>query len=151
MKFLICNLTLPELPAYTIVSTVEPYENKSMHPKNIVSEQVIQALFDQEIKSSKNCKTNSSQFMVQTNKPSQDLTSCKSNYIQIVNDKLTEAQIKEAERLINNDFYDIFASNNKPSKTSKVSYSIETGDAKPTHGPPYRASKTERENIQTQV
>jgi hypothetical protein len=143
INLILANMTSKavELPAYTIVATVEPLESEvSIQAKSKYYKKVIQMLFDMEITRRKNCKTNSSQLNSLTSKQNKVIENAKLCNIRVDNDKLTAEQIKRVEELINNEFSDIFATNNKPSKTTKVSHFINTGDAKPTHCPPYRAS-----------
>jgi hypothetical protein len=70
---------------------------------------------------------------------------------QIINDKLNEEQIRQIDKLVNEEYADLFSNSKRPTQVVNVEHEIDTMNAKPINCAPYRASPSEREIIKSQV
>jgi hypothetical protein len=85
--------------------------------------------------------------------PKQILVIRQERLVRIVNDRLNKDQIETIEKLVNDEYGDLFAQPNEPTQSQviNVEHEIDTGDARPVNKAPYRASPAEREIIRIQV
>jgi hypothetical protein len=162
------NLTSVEvrLPKYTIVAINTSCECEKLEPSNksgeAVDNNIGQSSYRSEretrnrtreiaLKRKTNCKTCVGSLRPRL--PKQILVIRQERLIRIINNRLNKTQIETIEKLINEEYGDLFAKPNEPTQSQviNVEHEIDTGDARPVNKAPYRASPAEREIIRIQV
>ena len=107
---------------------------------------IVQALFDLKIPRITNCKTHSSSpqhfnLVANSGPNTSSVLQTKEELMKEVRNPMFTAQQSDiANKLVNEEFTDIFAKTNKPSQARNVAHHIVTGDANPISHPPCRTS-----------